>query len=348
MSWVGFQTGKQASKAKDDKIKSDMAAFQQYEIDKLFQPLYDLLPQYEQRYNDSTAKINDLFSNAPNLDLSQFSKSLSGLSGDLTQLGKNTSSDLNNIRNKTTTGVNKYLGTTNDYIRSMLSESTTGADKYLQGYKDLARNNMPGLDIYNEQNQSNTASSIQQLKNLGVDSPAALVSILNNNNNTGANIALQAAQYKVNAKQNLNDAFLRSGQEKAGAYSTAAGLTQQNANLEQNLGQFNAGVSEANAGMQSDILGQKTNIVGAQAGFAKDQYNASLNDWLQNLSWEETKAMANDPLSFATDFYSNKISAMTGVAQSTAISNSQSEQSRRQNDIAMLAIMAKIMGGGAG
>lgn len=346
MKWeFSFPWSQDPNKAFKEKMQSSMDQAQMQQMQSYLDPLKALIPQYNQRYAQATSDIGNLFSNAPQLNLADYSKSLTGLSSDLSTLGKGISSNLSNISKTTTGNVNKYLGSTSDYIKSLLNETKTGTSQYLKGYQELAKGNMPGLNIYNEQNAANTATSIQALRNLGIDSSSALTSILNNNQNTGANIALQAAQYKTQAQQNLADAVLKAGTTNAGAFTTAANLEQQNASLAQNLGQFNAGISEANAGIQSNILGAKANITGQQAGFAKDQYNAQVNDWLANLQWNETQATANDPLAFENQLYSQQAGMDFSVAQTQALANQQSLQAQQQNKIQEAAIIAKLIAG---
>ena len=335
--------------------------------------LLGLVDDYQSRYDESTGNIDNLFENNPTIDLSSFSNQLGkystqlgGLSSQLGSLNNQLGSykgelsgyqkDLSGIRSGTESDVSKYLTKGEGYISSMLDEATQGADKYLKQYQKLANTEMPGMSVYRDQEQASLGSSLQQLKSMGGTSSGAIGALLGGSEQAKANLAIQAANYKSQSSRDLANAYLTSGNTKSGAYSTATGLTQNQAGIRQNLGQFSAGIvgqqsnltsQKANiTGQQSGIIGQQAGITGQQASMAETEFqNNEMTPWLQELQWNETQAMASDPLAYQSQVYGS----LAGMGNSNLLSawgsQSQTQQSIDQNNMSVINMIMKLGGG---
>lgn len=297
--------------------------------------LEGLIPKYEEQYAKYLGGTEDLLANNPNLDLSKFSNQLGGFSD---QLSKG-SRQLDSIRSDTEQGIKKYMSQGDERISSMLKESFSGADNYLKEAKGLASSDMPGLSIYQDQQGSNMANSIQQLKSLGGANSSSVAGVLAGNQNASANLALESARYKTQARQNLASSFLTAGQVKAGSLGQAASFAQNQAGLNQNLGQFSSGI----VGQQANILGQQASITGQQSNIAQNEFlNNELNPWLQNLQWNQSQTNANNPLAYQSQVYGTLSGMGWSQQQGGSAQQQQNAADQQQNTMGVLGMIAKL------
>ena len=254
--------------------------------DEAMRNLENLLPQFQEQYNQYTGNVNNLFANNPQLNLKKFIDALGGYS-----------SQLSDIRKQTEAGVGKYLKQGEEYTTSMLDEIMSSTGDYLSGYKKLARSEMPGMDIYRDQIGSNLAGNVQLLKSMGGGSQNAIAQLLQGNQNQLAGLALEAGKYKTQSQKDLANAYLTSGTMRGNALNQAAGFQQNAAGIRTDLGQFSSGV-----------VGQQAGITGQQAGMENTMFqNNEMIPWLQELMWNESQAQQFNPLDFASQLYGAQI-----------------------------------------
>jgi len=259
--------------------------------DEAMENLEGLGPQYEERYEYYIDLINDYLENNPEIDLTGFQDILAGLS-----------EDLGRIRRDTERGVGRYLREGEEYTDAMLEEIETSTGDYLTGYKRLARDEMPGLNIYRDQITGNLSSNLQALKSFGGGSQNALVNLLQGNQNQLTSLALEAGRYKTQTQRDLANAYLTAGSARGEAQGRAAQFSQNAAGIRTNLGQFSAGVS-----------GQQANITGQQASLENIMFqNNEMIPWMAGLNWAQAQAQSFDPLAFYGDLYGSQVGFYEG------------------------------------
>ncbi|MBN1683753.1 hypothetical protein JW865_09410 [Candidatus Bathyarchaeota archaeon] len=293
--------------------------------------LKNISENYANRYDWNMKDVGNLLANTPNIDLSKFS-------GDLTDISSQFGDVINNLSrssNATTSGVNKYMGQGNERISSMVDEAFSGANDYLKQTKSLANSNLPGLNILQDQQGSNLASSIQQLKSLGGGNSGNISSLLVGDQANRSNLALESARYKTQAKQNLAGATLNASGVKAGALQNAANYSAGQAGMALNTGAYQQGIMEQQAG----LLGKQANITNIKSQMAQTEFNQNeLLPWMQNLQWSQNQALSNDPLALRSDVAGSMIGmGQAGVTGAT--------QGMMQNNLAQQQLWIDIIGG---
>jgi hypothetical protein len=255
---------------------------------------------------------SNLLNSSPKIDLSKYSN-------ELTDLYSGTSSN-----------VNKYLTKGDEYIASMLSETNKGANNYLSEYKDLARSEMPGMQIYRDQAGTSLANSISQLKSMGGATSSNITDLLQENQENQMNLALESGKYKTTAQKDLANAFMTAAQAKANAYNTAASNAEQNAGIQLNLGKFG------------------TDITTAKGEYANREYEYNeLQPYQNKLSYSINKENKTDPYQAYLDYYGSLIGMYNAEKQGQMQAYYAANTSGIQSGQRILgSIIGKVGGGG--
>lgn len=355
-------------------------------------------------YSRYTANAEGFLANSPKVDLSVHGGQVWGLIKkslrDDKLAGQNINKSYNDAVNAVGAGVNQanaysgslldqYLGAAGqveglgqeafegavgDY-NTALNERVSGYDQYLGGYQKLARQDMPGMDVYRDQVNSGTANSVSQLRNMGAGSGSSIATLLSGQQQNLQNLAAQSAQYKAQRQQDLAEAQRVRGEGVGGAYDTRAGniagATGQQisnigqasnmraagygtgidtafggANMRMELGQFGADAASSRYGVNNAATAQLSGLVDQGAGLNKYQYEMnSYNPWQANVEYNAGMAMNTMPYQSALDFYGDLI-GLGHAKEQSANSMYTSQHSEGQNNI--MSIFKMIGGGGMG
>lgn len=147
---------------------------------------------------------------------------------------------------------------------SALSESLKGTDEMLNIYRDLAGGTMPGQSLLEGKLDQESAEALTRIKELsgGRGGLSSIAKTFQNKQEGLQDIAIQAAQYKTQMKQNLAQAYGQAGQMRSSAYTDKF-------NRDMNRGQFGINAegmaTEMGAGSQERIALQKGNAFMTQA-----------------------------------------------------------------------------------
>ena len=309
-------------------------------LDAYITQMQDVLSRVQDEYAGYVSNTEDLLGNSPKIDLSPYMNQLGSYSKDILSEAEKSSVLMKTLANRTTRGVNEYMSSADSMSDSMLDnylnysrQADVSADKgldtaldsygsYLDQYKSMARSDMPGMSLYKGQIGAQTASDIQQLKNMGGLSSSNMVSMMNNRQNQLRDLSLQSMNYKANRQQALADATANYGNMSQSAYSTniankatAANLAgtgynqaiqnkMANAGLTLNLGQYNTDVYNQSYSNMSNALNSASGMTQAQAGLADTQYQYNnLNPYNNALNWNMSQAQANNANQMAMQLY---------------------------------------------
>lgn len=355
-------------------------------------------------YSRYTANAEGFLANSPKVDLSVHGGQVGGLIKkslrDDKLAGLNINKSYNDAVNAVGAGVNQanaysgslldqYLGAAGqveglgqeafegavgDY-NTALNERVSGYDQYLGGYQKLARQDMPGMDVYRDQINSGTANSVSQLRNMGAGSGSSIATLLSGQQQNLQNLAAQSAQYKAQRQQDLAEAQRVRGEGVGGAYDTRAGniagATGQQisnigqasnmraagygtgidtafggANMRMELGQFGADAASSRYGVNNAATAQLSGLVDQGAGLNKYQYEMnSYNPWQANVEYNTGMAENTMPYQSALDFYGDLI-GLGHAKEQSANSMYTSQHSEGANNI--MSVFKMIGGGGMG
>lgn len=280
----------------------------------------ELTEQQRAEYQDAIQRMLSLIENHPEIDLTPYINQLTDLGAGLRTGAAGAISDLQDIRERTESGVGRYLGRSEDYIGSMLDEIKSGSEGFLKGYKKLAREEMPGMDIYRDQITAGTSEALQSLRSMGGVNPNAISSVLKGNQTNMANLALQAAQYKTQSQKDLANAYMTYGKTRGGAYESAASQTQGLANARLGLGQFSTGNVAQQYGITEGMTNALTNIINAGAGLTGTEFGYNeLMPWQTGVNFFQNQATQNNPYETGLNWLGNLIERSQAQADQNTI-----------------------------
>lgn len=258
-------------------------------------------------YKAHRANVNELYDNAPQLDLGDYQ------------------GQLDEIYGGTTSDVQKYMASSDEYATSLLkeyqgagknitslgeqafTESTASYKDYLDQYKEMERSGMPGESIYRDKIGAQTASNISQLKKLGVTGSSAYSSLLSDQQSQLQDLAIESANYKASRGRDLAEAYKTYGGLTSDAYGNRINTTTAATGM-QAQGYGTAIQNTQNMGAMSMNLGQQ------QANIRQNQAGATQQEFMYNQyypqgeerQWQQNLAMANNPLPYQYNMYSQQ------------------------------------------
>jgi hypothetical protein len=213
--------------------------------------------------------------------------------------------------------LDEYLrsaGQIEDISQTSLEEALGSYQSYLQGYKNLARSDIPGMDILRGGIGAQTAQNIGRLKDIGGMSAGSFTNLLTNQNDQMRQLAVQSGMYRAQRQQDLANAYGQYGNMTQGAYgnrlnalASAAGLRGAGytgaANIQQGLG---LGSTIAEAGVTQNAINSAANIQGMGAGLTGQQfqYNQFL-PWQTAVNYYSGAAQQTLPYEAGLNLYGN-------------------------------------------
>ena len=154
----------------------------------------------------------------------------------------------------------RSAGQTEATSQRALQDALQSSDAFLSKYRDLARQDIPGMDIYRGRIGAQTASGIGQLKDIGGLTARNVGQLIAGEGDQRRDLALQSGMYRAQRQQDLANAYGAQNQMNQSAY-----------------GNRMAALGSA-AGMRGQGYAGAANMTGAQAGLQEQQfyYNQSL------------------------------------------------------------------------
>jgi len=151
-------------------------------------------------------------------------------------------------------------------LRGLYEETAKGImEQYREGsttmfdiYDKLARQDMPGYDLYRQRAEAKTAGDIEKLKELVAGKPGGLEAVAKLMSERDVNLqdlAVQNALYKTEQQEDLASAAVNRAELMARGYTTAVDV--EGLGKERLLG-YETGAAKDIAAMQRDITGMRT------------------------------------------------------------------------------------------
>jgi len=227
----------------------------------------EFLTGMQSEYTSAKAKMDELFKNAPQIDLSSYMKDLGGYEQSLVDSALRSAGDVEGFSQK---GLDSAL---KNYQSS------------LSMYKNLAREGMPGMDVYKGQIGSQTSQGIQQLKDIGGLTSSGVLGLLGNQSEQQRNLAIQSSMYRSQRQDMLAQAYANTGQLEQGAYANRANASAVASGLRSNAYSGAAGIAGMRSGMaQSEFQFNQLLPWQTQANYYSNQVSQN-NPYMAGMGW---------------------------------------------------------------
>lgn len=279
----------------------------------------DYLNRMGQDYSRYTGQAEDLLSNPPQIDLNPYIGKLGGYIDSLLGSASQYEQQLGGYADLANQYAEGMLDSSLSSASQMESASKKGLEESMGSYrsmlnlsKDLARRDMPGMDLYRGRIGSQTSQNIQQLKDIGGLSSGTFQSAVTGQNEQLRDLALQSSMYKAQQQQNLAGAYGQYGQMAQSAYNSrvaglgqAAGVRGQGytgaAGIQQGLG---LGATAAAANLMQGAYQGAGAMTGAQAGLEGQQfYYNQFAPWQTNVGYNQGMAQQSSPYESGMNWY---------------------------------------------